>query len=165
MKNNINLNFGILIVMLLSVTGGSLGAAQLSLPGENLYKLKTVSENMRVALVWSEKSKAIVHSQISEEKIKEIEKLNERKGKNENVEVALENMSKHQEKVMEYVEKNNDKQFTDEKENIIKQQKMLTDLKNRMPESAQRVIQNALDASSKRLINPSANKEDNLKKD
>ncbi len=68
------------IVGAVSASGVTALASQKSIPGDALYPVKGITENVRVAAAFSKINKAKVHLDIAEEKVKEIEKLEE-KGK------------------------------------------------------------------------------------
>lgn len=128
MNNRNTFNIGILLVTLLSLGSGTVAAAQLAVPGDNLYTIKTVSEDVRLALAIPEKTKIAVHYQITERKIKEVETLRQRQGKTKDIEVAIEKIAKHSEKLSAYVKNNESSQADKMKQNIIKQQNKLEKL-------------------------------------
>lgn len=71
-------------------SGATVVVSQSSIPGEVLYPVKKVTENIRVATAFSNQDKAKVHLSIAEEKVKEIEKLEEKGATDEILEAAQE---------------------------------------------------------------------------
>lgn len=128
MKNSHLFNMGTLLVVLLSVGGGTVAAAQLAVPGDNLYKIKTLSEDVRLALAIPEKTKIAVHYQIIEEKIREVEVLRQLQEKTDDIEVAMEKIADHGEKLSAYLKNNQSSQADKMKENLLKQQNKLQKL-------------------------------------
>ena len=72
----------IAVLAILAVVGvggtGTVIASQGSVPGDGLYPVKILTENVRLATAFDEESKAETQLAIAEEKLKEIEKLQER---------------------------------------------------------------------------------------
>lgn len=64
-----------LAVMLLFGGSGVTFAAQGSLPGDLLYPVKTLSENVRVGLAFSDEAKAQVNAKLASRRLEEAEKL------------------------------------------------------------------------------------------
>jgi len=60
-------------------------ASQGSIPGDGLYPIKTLTENVRLATSFDKESKTKTQLAIAEEKLKEIEKLQTRGGDDEDV--------------------------------------------------------------------------------
>ncbi len=93
-----------LIVMIavgaVSASGVTVAVSQSSIPGDALYKVKQVTENVRVATAFSKKDKAKVHLAIAEEKVKEIEKLDE-KGETDKITEAAQTLEESQEQALE----------------------------------------------------------------
>lgn len=128
MKTRNTFNIGILLVTLLSLGSGTVAAAQLAVPGDNLYKIKTLSEDVRLALAIPEKTKIAVHYQITEKKIREVEVLRQQQGKTEDIDVAIEKIAEHSKKLSAYVKNNKSSQTDKMKQNILKQQNKLQKL-------------------------------------
>lgn len=90
-------------VGLVSASGVTVAASQKSIPGDALYGVKQATENVRVAVAISKQDKAKVHLDIAEEKVKEIEKLEE-KGKTEKIVEAAQNLEESQDQALELTE-------------------------------------------------------------
>jgi len=88
------------IVGTVSASGVTVVASQKSIPGDALYPVKQVTENVRVAAAFSKIDKAKVHLSIAEEKVKEIEKLEE-KGKIDKIAEAAQNLEESQDQALE----------------------------------------------------------------
>ncbi|MBI2019865.1 hypothetical protein HYS94_00380 [Candidatus Daviesbacteria bacterium] len=88
------------VVGAISASGVTVAASQKSLPGDALYPVKKVTENVRVATAFSKQGKAKVHIAIAEEKVKEIEKLEE-KGKTDQIAEAAQGLEDSQDQALE----------------------------------------------------------------
>lgn len=64
-----------IIIGVTALLGGTVAVAQVSLLGSPLYGIKTATEKVRLAVAFSDESKAKTHLSIANEKISEIEKL------------------------------------------------------------------------------------------
>ncbi|MBI2334345.1 hypothetical protein HYU96_00940 [Candidatus Daviesbacteria bacterium] len=74
------------IVAVVGVGGtGAAVASQGSVPGDGLYPVKTLTENVRLASSFGQESKTRTQLAIAEEKLKEIEKLQVRGGDDERI--------------------------------------------------------------------------------
>lgn len=93
----------IVAVGIIGSSGVTVAASQKSIPGDALYPVKKVTENVRVAAAISKKDKAKVHLDIAEEKVKEIEKLEE-KGKTEKIAETAQNLEDSQDQALELTE-------------------------------------------------------------
>lgn len=88
---------------IIGTSGVTVAASQKSIPGDTLYGVKQATENVRVAAAISKKDKAKVHLDIAEEKVKEIEKLEE-KGKVDKIAEAAQNLEESQDQALELTE-------------------------------------------------------------
>lgn len=84
-------------------SGVTVAASQKAIPGDALYPVKKATENVRVATAFSKKDKAKVHLAIAEEKVKEIEKLEE-KGETDKIVEAAQNLEDSQDQALELTE-------------------------------------------------------------
>lgn len=91
---------------IISSSGVTIAASQGSVPGDALYPVKKVTENVRVATAFSKQNKAEVHIAIAEEKVKEIEKLEE-KGKTDKIAEAAQNLKNSQDQALELTQEIN----------------------------------------------------------
>lgn len=90
----------IVVAGIIGSSGVTVAASQKSIPGDALYGVKQATENVRVAAATSKKDKAKVHLDIAEEKVKEIEKLEE-KGATEKITEAAQNLEDSQDQALE----------------------------------------------------------------
>lgn len=129
------------IVGVVGASGVTVAASQASIPGDVLYPVKKVTENLRVATAFSKEDKAKVHLAIAEEKVKEIEKLEER-GKTDKIEEAVQGLEDSQGEALELTQAvKSEAENVDELVVLLeaqsgRQQIVLTRISNNIPEQA-----------------------------
>lgn len=135
----------LVIVGMVSASGVTVVASQKSIPGDVLYPVKKVVENVKVATAFSEKDKAKVHLAIAEEKVKEIEKLEE-VGRVDKIVEATQNLQDSEIEALELTQVAKSKgQNTTELESFLqaqidRQQIVLTKVSDQISEQARQAI-------------------------
>lgn len=137
------------IVGTVSASGVTVVASQKSIPGDVLYPIKKVVQNVKVATALSEKDKAGVHLAIAKEKVREIEKLEEI-GRVDKIVETAQSLEDSQEEALELVqvaksEGENVSELTALlKTNLVKQQAILTKVSAKVPEQARQAMLESL---------------------
>lgn len=76
--------------------GGVVGASQGSLPGDALFPVKTLTEDVRINLSGSSEGKAKLHTDFAGQRVKEVSRLLEqKKGSADGLKIALANLERH----------------------------------------------------------------------
>lgn len=128
-------------------------ASQAAVPGDALYPVKELTENVRVATALSEEDKAKVYLVIAEEKLKEVEKLTQKGAPVDRIEDALERLEENQSKGLEKAQeaKSKGKSVDDVvaliEANRDRQQAVLTGVLEKVPEQAKDAIRRSLENS------------------
>lgn len=151
----------LLIILALAAVVGSgsvaASAANNSVPGEPMYGIDTALESFQVATSFSDTSKAATHLTIAQEKLAELQALQAKGRPAEHLAIAAERLADHQDKagIRIAAAEGKGKDVDDLKarleENSARQQQVLADALNRVPEQAQPAIQKAMEASRKGL--------------
>jgi len=93
------------LIILLS-GGGAAAASQNSLPGDVLYPIKNLTEDVRLAVTMDQKAKANLNIEFAQKRIEEIQKLltasstEQNANKAQGIQKALDNFNSHLEKVL-----------------------------------------------------------------
>ncbi len=95
-----------LAVIILAVgIGGIASASQASLPGDNLYSIKILSEELRSALTASPAAKALLEAEFSAKRIEEIKNVVQKNGvESKNIDVALNRLQKNTAKAADIID-------------------------------------------------------------
>lgn len=94
---------GVIIAALLA-GGGTAYASQTSLPGDTLYPVKLMTEDVQTAAAWSPEKKVQMETKFANRRLEEIKNLQE-KLKNKNGEIKLEVVEKAMERAAERLDK------------------------------------------------------------
>lgn len=124
MKNQLGI-IPLVVVVAVGVVGASgvtVAASQSSIPGDVLYPVKQATENVRLASAFSKKDKAKVHVAIAEEKVREIEKLEE-KGETDKIAETAQRLEDSQDEALELTQIiKSEGENTDELEELLEVQ-------------------------------------------
>lgn len=137
-------------------SGVTVAASQKAIPGDALYPVKKVTENVRVATAFSKQDKAKIHLAIAEEKVKEIEKLEE-KGKTDKIAEAAQELEESQEEALELTQDiKSEGQNVDELVELLevqsgKQQIVLTRISNNIPQQINESLAKSLEQFREQL--------------
>lgn len=94
-----------LIILAIGV-GGIASASQASLPGDNLYPIKILSEELRSAFTVSPSAKALLEVEFSAKRIEEIKKVVQKSGiESKNINVALDRLQKNTAKAADIIDR------------------------------------------------------------
>lgn len=94
-----------LIILAIGV-GGIASASQASLPGDNLYTIKILSEELRSAFTVSPAAKALLEVEFSANRIEEIKKVVQKSGiESKNINVALDRLQKNTAKAADIIDR------------------------------------------------------------
>lgn len=135
----------LVVVSVISASGITVVASQGSIPGDTLYPVKGVVENAKVAAAFSERDKAKVHLAIAEEKVREIEKLEER-GRTDKIPKTAQSLKGSQGKALELTQAaRSHGQNVDELVSLLeaqrgKQQTALTKVSQKVPEQVRQAL-------------------------
>lgn len=146
-----------IIIGLVALGGGVVAASQNAIPGDALYGLKTATEKVRVALSFTNSEKAKTHLSITLEKLEEIEKLHSQGASAKHISDAAKLLKEHQEAAVEEVGQSGEtgQNAVDLAKrlqtNSEQQQNVLSDVLNKVPETAKESIQHAIESSAKGL--------------
>jgi len=86
--------------------GGAAAASQNSLPGDALYPVKTLTEDVRLIITTNEKSKASLNIELAQKRVEEIQKVlstltaEQNDSKDQAIQKALDNFNSHLEKAL-----------------------------------------------------------------
>ena len=158
----------IIVLAAILIGGGFAYASQSSLPGETLYPVKIMSEEMRSALTLNPRAKAEYQTELARERVKEIKSiLNQGGVEPKGLNVAITSLEKHMAAAAEIIdkEKSNNKDiselaktinddFSDNKEelrNIF--QKSRKELKNKELKIIQEIDKTATEEAAKKELN------------
>lgn len=105
--SNTYTNSAALAIIILAIgIGGIASASQASLPGDNLYPIKILSEELRSALTMSPSAKALLEVEFSAKRIEEIKKVVQKSGiESRNIDVALDRLQKNTAKAADIIDK------------------------------------------------------------
>jgi len=95
---------GAIIVALLAGGGGTAYASQSSLPGDALYPVKLMTEDVQTTVAWNPEKKVEMEIKFANRRLEEVKKLQER-FKNKNGEIKPEVVERAMEKSAERLEK------------------------------------------------------------
>lgn len=132
-------------------------ASQGSIPGDVLYPVKEVTENVRLTTALDNVSKAKTHLAIADEKLNELEKLQARGASADKIVKALEKMEANKQKADEETEKAQaegkdvEELVAKLQANLERQQAVLIKVLDQVPEQAKEAIQRALENSQRGL--------------
>ena len=151
----------IAIIAITVIAGGTIAttvAAQESIPGDTLYSVKEITDEIRVATQFSEEGKINTHLTIANEKTEELEKLEAQGASPEHIARAAKHLEKHHTRV----EGHTAKTHTHSKEHLPQNahsqlqyhQDVLNDVLTKVPEHAKEAIQHALEASKHHNVTP-----------
>ena len=149
------------IVLVAVIAGGSVTtvAAQQSLPGDALYPVKEVTDNIRVATQLSEEGKTNVHLAIANEKAVEIEKLEAKGASPEHIAIAAKHLEQNHTKVENHTSSTHthskDHLPHDAQTQLQHHQEVLTNVLHKVPDHAKEAIQHTIDASTHKTPTPS----------
>lgn len=143
-----------IIIGVVALLGGTVATAQVSLPGSPLYGIKTATESVRVALAFTNKSKAKTHLSIAKEKVSEIEALSTKVTSADIFEQTESRFADHQSKARGHIEiEGNGSDVAQLNKSLdeigARNQAVLNVVLTQVPEQAKAGIQNALDRSQK----------------
>ena len=98
---------GLIIVLAVILIGGGLVyASQSSLPGETLYPVKIMSEEMRSALTLNPRAKAEYQTELARERVEEIKSVLNQKGvESKGLNAAIASLEKHMAAAAEIIDK------------------------------------------------------------
>jgi len=156
MKKTYNRGFIFLVpAIIIGVTallGGTVAAAQVSLPDSPLYGIKTATENVRLAVAFTDESKAKTHLSIAKEKVDEIEKLSAKNASADLLEKTEARFADNQSKARGLIQSQSNgsdvAQLNKSLDEIgARNQAVLTVVLTKVPEQAKAGIQNALERS------------------
>lgn len=153
---------GLLIAALLG-GGGVAYASQGSLPGDTLYPVKLMTEDVQTTVAWNPEKKVELESRFANRRLEEIQKLQERlKKKNgeinpEIIERAMERAEKRLEKAEERIAQMEEGKLKDKameatsrlEEALEKHQQILSDLADQVPKPAERALLRAQGVAAK----------------
>jgi len=148
----------IILIVLISAGGVVTASSQKSLPGSILYPVKQATENIRTTTTFGDSAKANVYLDIADEKLNEVEKLEE-KGKTDQIPVALNLLQQNQQKATEKIEKAQSEGKDVEaivsklQANLERQQLVLIRVLDQVPEQAKEAIEQAAENSQQGLMN------------
>lgn len=106
----------IIVLAVILIGGGLAYASQSSLPGETLYPVKIMSEEMRSALTLNPRAKAEYQTELAHERVEEIKSiLNQRGVEPKGLNVAIASLEKHMAAAAEIIdkEKSNNKDISE----------------------------------------------------
>lgn len=108
-----------LIVFLVFGGGGAVFASQKSLPGDILYPIKTLTENLQETLTFNPQKKAYLYTRLAEKRIGEIKNILEERGvESSGLSIAEERLAMHvanaQQIIEKELEKGKDGKFAEE---------------------------------------------------
>lgn len=107
-------------------------------PDSPFYFMDRLGESLSVAFTFNDEGKAVKHLEFAEERLSEMQITN----KTDKIEDLQENFAKNLQKSEE---KTKSKDFTDKIEQVrARNQEVLTELKDKLPEEAQKGIENAI---------------------
>lgn len=106
LKNNFA-NGAVLAIIILAIgIAGTASASQASLPGDKLYPVKILSEELRSIFTVSPAAKARLETEFSAKRIEEIKKIVQKNGiESKNIDVALDRMQKNTAKAADIINK------------------------------------------------------------
>ena len=144
----------IAIIAITVIAGGTIAttvAAQESIPGDTLYSVKEITDEIRVATQFSEEGKINTHLVIANEKTQELEKLEAQGASPEHIATAIKHLGKHH----AIVEEHTARTHTHSKEHLPQNahsqlqyhQDILNDVLIKAPEHTKEAIQHAIEAS------------------
>jgi hypothetical protein len=145
-----------LLIGVLAAGAGTVAASQQSVPGDALYGVKNATEKVQLALAAKGQDKAKVQLNITDEKVKEIKKLQEKNANAAVLEKAVSKFEAQQEKALAVTEdlvsegKGEDvvKKLED---NFIRNQKVIESVLEKAPEAAKPGLERALTNSAQGL--------------
>ena len=149
-----------LIIGLTAATGGGMAyAARDALPDDALYPVKQAVDAMQVATSFSTESKAATHLMIAEEKLREVEALQERDAPGERIAKAAEQLAQHQTAAQQQLTEGDAKGKDVEaliaklQANAARHQQVLERVLEKVPNHAKAAIRHAMAVSQQGLKN------------
>lgn len=158
----------VIILAVILIGGGLAYASQGSLPGETLYPVKIMGEDMRSALTLNPRAKAEYQTELARERVGEIKSiLNQRGVEPRGLNVAIASLEKHMAAAAEIIDeeklnnkdilelaKNINNDFNNNKEELKKIfQKSRKELKNKELEIIQKIDETATEEAAKKELN------------
>jgi len=148
---------GVMIVALLAGGGGTVYASQSSLPGDTLYPVKLMTEDVQTAVAWSPEKKVGMETKFANRRLEEIKKLQEklknrdREIKPEVVEKAMEKAAERLDKAEERIAEMEEGKLKDKaleaashlEEALQDHEQLLSDLAGEVPDKAEQALLNA----------------------
>jgi len=145
---------GAIIVALLAGGGGTAYASQSSLPGDALYSVKLMTEDVQTAVAWNPEKKVEMETKFANRRLEEIKKLQERL-KNKDREIKPEVVEKAMERAAERLDKA-EARIAEMEEGILKDkaleaaahleealqnhEQLLSDLAGEVPDEAEQAL-------------------------
>lgn len=141
----------VLVAVLIAATSGVVAASTTSLPGETLYPVKRLSENVQLFLA-SEQDRPALHVSFAENRLAEIEALSER---GVVLPDAVQEMATETESALSSIESTPADRQAELLERFValseRQQAVLAQLESSSPENAQDALANAQEVSQRGL--------------
>jgi len=141
-----------LVLALLGSVSGIAYAAEASLPGDDLYPVKQVIEQIELGLSQSAEAEAKLWVRLSEERLREAEQLSA-KGRPEDLPVALEGYGRAVGRLMELAdqlpEQDNGESLQTLAGELRRQAEVLSRIRDKAPEAAQPGLQQAVQQSTR----------------
>ncbi len=139
-------------ITLIALLVATIALAQTSLPGNYLYGIKTMSENVRLALSFSNTDKIKTHISIAKEKINELEELSVKNVSGNLIEKTEIIFNENQLKAKEYIKDHDDNSKVIEwnknlNENLDRNNAALLTIMENIPETNQEGIKEAIEKS------------------
>ncbi len=151
----------IAIIAISVIAGGTIVttvAAQESIPGDTLYSVKEITDEIRVATQFSEEGRINTHLDIANEKTQELEKLEAQGASPEHIATAIKHLGKHHTIVEEHTAKTHTHPKEHLPENTHSQlqyhQDILNDVLTKAPEHTKEALQHALEESKHHNVTP-----------
>ncbi|MEX2209574.1 MAG: DUF5667 domain-containing protein [Patescibacteria group bacterium] len=148
----------VMVIAGLLAGGGAAAAVSAgAAPGDALYPVKQATESIEVAAAFRDESKARAHLRIADAKLDEVETLVADQAPADRIEEALDRLEEARQKAEEKIsEMASDGKDVEELQallttNLERQQAVLGDVLERVPEQAQEAVQRAIDVSRQGL--------------
>ena len=140
------------VVALLASVSGVAYAAEASLPGDGLYPVKQVIEQIQLGLSQSSEAEAKLWVRLSEERLREAEQLSAR-GRPEDLPVALAGYGRAVGRLMELADRSPEQDSGQSLQTLAgelrRQAEVLSRIRDRAPEAAQPGLQQAVQQSTR----------------
>jgi len=140
------------VVALLASVSGVAYAAEASLPGDDLYPVKQVIEQIQLGLSQSEEAEAKLWVRLSEERLREAEQLSA-KGRPEDLPAALEGYGRAVGRLMELADRLPEQDSGESLQTLAGelrgQAELLSRIRDKAPEAAQPGLQQAVQQSTR----------------